>query len=117
MTILEEALKGNITDDFIQVANEEKVNINTIIKTISKGQTVILKRINSKPVGIGFPFRTKINVNMGTSTSLVNIDTELEKVKIAEKFGADTLSDLSMGGNIDLIRKKILNTSTVPITN
>ncbi len=116
MTILEEALKGNITEDFIQIANEEKVNIKTIIKTISKGQAIILKRINSKPVGIGFPFRTKINVNMGTSTSLVNIDTELEKVKIAEKFGADTLSDLSMGGDIDLIRKKILNTSTVPIT-
>jgi phosphomethylpyrimidine synthase len=116
MTILEDALKGNITDDFTQVANEEKVNTNIIIKTISKGQAVIVKRINSKPVAIGFPFRTKVNVNIGTSTSLVNIDTELEKVKTAEKFGADTLSDLSMGGKIDLIRKKILNTSSVPIT-
>ena len=116
MTILEDALKKKVTDDFRQIAKDEKVNINTILKAVSKGQAVIIKRINNKPVGIGFPFRTKINVNIGTSTSLVNVDTELEKVKVAEKFGTDTLSDLSMGGKIDLIRKKILNISTVPIT-
>ena len=106
MTILEDALKKNVTDDFIQIANDEKADINKILKAVSKGQAVIIKRVNSKPVGIGFPFRTKINVNIGTSTSLANVDTELEKVRIAEKFGADTISDLSMGGNIDLIRKK-----------
>ncbi len=116
MTILEDALNKNITDDFRQLAKDEKVGINTIFKTVSKGRAVIVNRINTKPLGIGFPFRTKINVNIGTSASLANVDTELKKIKIAEKFGADTISDLSMGGNIDLIRKKILDISTVPIT-
>ncbi|MFW9829551.1 MAG: phosphomethylpyrimidine synthase ThiC, partial [Candidatus Thorarchaeota archaeon] len=106
----------SLTEDFRQIAKDEKVDINRILKAISKGQAVIVKRKNSKPVAIGFPFRTKINVNIGTSTSLANVDSEIEKVKIAEKFGADTVSDLSMGGNIDLIRKKILDISTVPIT-
>ncbi|UCC18889.1 MAG: phosphomethylpyrimidine synthase ThiC [Promethearchaeota archaeon] len=116
MTVLEDALNQNLTNDFREVANEEKVDVNKILKTVSKGQAVIVKRTNSKPVAIGFPFRTKINVNIGTSTSIANVETELEKVKIAEKFGADTISDLSMGGNIDKIRKKILDISTLPIT-
>ncbi|MFX1430308.1 MAG: phosphomethylpyrimidine synthase ThiC [Promethearchaeota archaeon] len=116
MTILKDALNKSFTDDFRQIVKDEKVEVNTIFKAITKGQAVIIKRKNAKPVAIGFPFRTKINVNIGTSTSLANVDTELEKLKIAEKFGTDTLSDLSMGGNIDLIRKKILDISTVPIT-
>jgi len=116
MTILEDALKRNVTDDFKQISKEENVDIKRIWKVVSNGQAVIVKRANKKPLGIGFPFRTKINVNIGTSASLANIDTELEKVKIAEKFGADTISDLSMGGNIDLIRKKILDVSSLPLT-
>ncbi|MFW9879343.1 MAG: phosphomethylpyrimidine synthase ThiC [Candidatus Thorarchaeota archaeon] len=116
MTILEDASKKNVTDNLKWIAQEEKVDLSTIFKAISKGSIVVIQRKNNRPVGIGFPFRTKINVNIGTSTSLVNIDEELEKVKIAEKFGADTISDLSMGGNVDLIRKKIMENSTVPIT-
>lgn len=116
MTILEDALKKNVTDDFKQIADEERVDINSVLKAVSKGQAVIINRPNNKPIGIGLPFRTKINVNIGTSTSLINIDEELKKLKVAEKFGADTISDLSMGGNINLIRKKILNHTTVPVT-
>ncbi|GAH14162.1 unnamed protein product, partial [marine sediment metagenome] len=116
MTILEDALKKNATENLRWIAQEEKVDIKTIFKAVSKGSAVVMQRKNYKPLGIGYPFRTKINVNIGTSTSLANIDEEIEKVKIAEKFGADTISDLSMGGNIDLIRKKIIENSTVPIT-
>jgi len=116
MTILEDALKKNATDNLRWIVQEEKVDIRTVFKVISKGLAVVIQRKNNRPLGIGFPFRTKINVNIGTSTSLANIDEEIEKVKIAEKFGADTISDLSMGGNINLIRKKIMDNSTVPIT-
>jgi phosphomethylpyrimidine synthase len=116
MTILEEALKGNITEDFRHIAKEEKVDINTVIKNISKGQAVIIKRKGHTPLAIGSTFRTKINVNIGTSTTLVKIEEEIEKIKVAEKYGADTISDLSMGGNVDQIRKKILQNSNVPIT-
>ncbi|MHA2128930.1 MAG: phosphomethylpyrimidine synthase ThiC, partial [Promethearchaeota archaeon] len=116
MTILEDAIKKNSTDNLKWIAQEEKVDLRTVFKAISKGTAVILQRESKWPVGIGFPFRTKINVNLGTSTSLANIDEELEKVKTAEKYGADTISDLSMGGNINLIRKKIIENSTIPIT-
>ena len=108
VTILEDALKKKTNDNLKRVAQEEEVNIKTVYKAVSKGSAVVIQRKNNKPLAIGFPFRTKINVNMGTSTSLTNIDEEIEKVKIAEKFGADTISDLSMGGDIGLIRKRIM---------
>jgi phosphomethylpyrimidine synthase len=116
MTILEDALKKKINDSLKQVAQEEEVDINRVFKAVSKGSAVVIQRKNNKPVGVGYPFRTKINVNLGTSTSIANIDEEIEKVKVAEKYGADTVSDLSMGGDISLIRKKIMENSTVPIT-
>jgi phosphomethylpyrimidine synthase len=116
MTILEDALKNKTNDNLKLISQEEEVNIKAVYKSVSKGSAVIIQRRNNKPLAIGYPFRTKINVNIGTSTSLTNIDEEIEKAKIAEKYGADTISDLSMGGDIDLIRKKIMENSTVPIT-
>ncbi|MHA1703794.1 MAG: phosphomethylpyrimidine synthase ThiC, partial [Promethearchaeota archaeon] len=65
MTIFEEALKGNITKEVLHIAEIERVDIRKLMKKISKGEVVIMKRENFKPVGIGFPLRTKINVNLG----------------------------------------------------
>jgi phosphomethylpyrimidine synthase len=67
-------------------------------------------------VGIGRGLGTKINVNLGTSTGKVNVGDEISKARIAEKFGADTISDLSMGGDIDAIRSEIFSATTLPIT-
>ncbi|NHI93496.1 MAG: phosphomethylpyrimidine synthase ThiC [Candidatus Lokiarchaeota archaeon] len=100
----------------IQVSKDENIDKNFLLKEISKGRAIIMKRKNFKAIGIGSPFRTKINVNIGTSSSIINLDNEIEKVKIAHKYGADTLSDLSMGGDIDFIRKKMLEHSIIPIT-
>jgi len=116
MTILEEALKGNITKEMLHVAEIEKVEANKIMRSISKGKLVLMNRNNVNPLGIGFPLRTKINVNLGTSSSTIDTEEEMEKVRIAQKYGADTLSDLSMGGDIDSIRKKILSYSNIPLT-
>ncbi len=116
MTIFDEALKGNITKEMLHIAEIERVDVRKLMKKISKGQVVIMKRENFKPVGIGFPLRTKINVNLGTSSSAINLSEEFKKVEIAQKYGADTLSDLSMGGDIDAIRKRVLEISSVPIT-
>ncbi len=116
MTILEEALKGNTTSEMLHIAESEKVDLKEVIRNVSKGIIAIMKRENYQPVGIGYPLRTKINVNLGTSSSAINIDEEFQKVEIAQKYGADTISDLSMGGEIDQIRKKILEISSVPIT-
>jgi len=116
MTILEEATKGTITDETLHIAKVEKLDKELILKGISKGEIVIMKRKGVNPLGIGFPLRTKINVNLGTSSSAIDIEKEMEKVKIAEKYKADTLSDLSMGGDIDSLRAEIIKNSSVPIT-
>ena len=116
MTIFEDALKGKITSEMLQVAKIEKVDLKIVIKSVSKGKISIMKRDNFNPVGIGFPLRTKINVNLGTSSSTIDIDEEFKKVEIAQKFGADTISDLSMGGDIDAIRRNILDISHLPLT-
>ncbi|MBY9015232.1 MAG: phosphomethylpyrimidine synthase ThiC [Candidatus Lokiarchaeota archaeon] len=116
MTILEDAKNGNVNKEMLHVAEIERIDIKQVLKKISKGEAVIMKRENYNPVGIGFPFRTKINVNLGTSSSAGDISEEFKKVEIAQKYGADTLSDLSMGGDIDTIRRNVLDISRVPIT-
>ena len=67
-------------------------------------------------VGIGKGLSTKVNVNLGTSTGKVSVAAEIKKARIAEEFGADTISDLSMGGDINAIRKEIFSHTTLPIT-
>ncbi|MFX0072491.1 MAG: phosphomethylpyrimidine synthase ThiC [Candidatus Hermodarchaeota archaeon] len=116
MTTLEDALNGSINDDMKQISDTEKINVNKILKSISNGHGVILKGKNSSPIAIGSIFRTKINVNIGTSASSINMDEEIEKSKVAKQYGADTLSDLSMGGDIDKIRKSIVNKINIPLT-
>ena len=116
MTILEDAVGKVISREMLYVAENEGIDIKTLMKKISKGEIVIMKRDNFHPVGIGNPLRTKINVNLGTSSSAIDLNAEFKKVEVAQKYGADTISDLSMGGEIDEIRKKIIEISSVPIT-
>ncbi len=116
MTILEDAIGNVISKEMRYVAETEGIDVKTLVKKISKGEVVIMKRDNFHPVGIGTPLRTKINVNLGTSSSAIDLNEEFKKVEVAQKYGADTISDLSMGGEIDEIRKKIIEISSVPIT-
>ena len=116
MTIFEKAQLGEISDEMALVADLERINPQNVVNSVSKGRAVIMTRTGFNPVGIGHVFRTKINVNLGTSTSVINFEDELEKLKVATEYGADTISDLSMGGKIDEIRKKILSNSSIPIT-
>ena len=116
MTILEDAVGKVISKEMLYVAENEGIDVKMLMKKISKGEVVIMKRNNFHPVGIGAPLRTKINVNLGTSSSAIDLNEEFKKVEVAQKYGADTISDLSMGGEIDEIRKKIIEISSVPIT-
>ncbi|MFX1237768.1 MAG: phosphomethylpyrimidine synthase ThiC [Promethearchaeota archaeon] len=116
MTLQNRKIAKKLSEELISVAKEERIDLKNLEKNVNSGKAVILKRKGHKPVGIGFGLRTKINVNLGTSSSVHDVDQELEKVKIAQKYGADTISDLSMGGNIDEIRQKILKNSNIPIT-
>ncbi len=67
-----------------------------------------------KLVPIGKGLTTKVNVNIGTSSEVVDLDMELQKVKVANKWG-DTLMDLSTGGDLDAIRRDIIKASDLPV--
>lgn len=116
-TLMETAHAGMVTKEIKSVAAREGVNAEVIRKLLSQGQVVIPKNNRSKsmPVGIGRLMRTKINANVGTSRDYVDIDTEVKKAQTAEKYGADTVMDLSTGGDLDLIRKRIISAVNMPV--
>ena len=118
MTQLEMAREGKITPQMAQVAEHEGVEAELIRQRVAEGTIVIPANINHPnlvPSGIGRGLKTKVNANIGTSSDFGDIDTELEKLKVATESGADTVMDLSTGGDISAIRRTIIATSTLPI--
>ncbi|MDD1671391.1 MAG: phosphomethylpyrimidine synthase ThiC [Methanomicrobiales archaeon] len=97
------------------VADQEGVDPVHLSRQITEGRVVILQR-GDRAIGIGEGLRTKVNVNLGTSSVRISLEEEIQKARIAETYGADTISDLSMGGNITEIRQEILRHTTLPIT-
>jgi len=118
MTQLQKAKNNEITKEMRYVAEQEGVEVNILRENIAKGLVVIPANINHKnlkPIGIGYGLKTKVNANIGTSPIKSNLETELRKLDIAIKAGADTVMDLSLGGNLDEIRRKIIENSSVPV--
>jgi phosphomethylpyrimidine synthase len=91
------------------------MNPELLCNRIAEGSAVIMQR-GKRFTGIGRGLSTKVNVNLGTSTGKVSVQDEVRKARIAEEFGADTISDLSMGGDINAIRQEIFSCTTLPIT-
>ncbi len=115
---MKEAKIGRITDEMAIIAKEENVSTTLLARRIAEGRVVILKNKkheNSRPVAVGEGVRTKVNANIGTSSIKVDLQTELKKAETAIKYGTDTIMDLSTGGNIDVIRRKILENINVPL--
>ena len=113
------AKRGVATPEMMKVAKEEDMSINVIKERVSNGSIIIPNNINRKQkdvklVGIGNGLKTKVNVNIGTSTLYQDLDEEISKAKVAVKYGGDTIMDLSDGGNLDYIREKLLEAA--PIT-
>lgn len=117
MTQLEDALNGKITEAMKQVAEYEGLIGEEIRAGVATGEIVIPKNINHDFMarGVGKGLKTKINANIGTSPSHFNLDEELKKLDVAVEAGADAVMDLSTGGDISLILKKILEHSKVMI--
>lgn len=117
MTQMQEAKKGNITEAIKSVAENEKLDVEYIRKMVAKGYIAIPdnNQRESVAVGIGKNLRTKVNATIGTSTDIIDVDMELEKAKIAEKAGADTLMELSIGGDLDSIRRRVLKNTSKPV--
>lgn len=117
MTQMENAKKGIITEEMKAVAAAENVSEEFIRKSVAQGTIAIPsnKGRKVKAVGIGDGLRTKVNATIGTSTDIVDLDMEVEKAKVAMKYEADTLMELSVGGDLDAIRRKILSIADLPV--
>src|ERR1700744_1412304 len=112
------ARRGQVTEEMAFVAEREKIPATLIRDEIAAGRLIIPANINHpelEPMGIGVATRCKINANIGNSAVTSNIREELDKLHTAVSFGADTVMDLSTGGNIREIRDSILRHSPVPI--
>jgi len=118
MTQIELAKKGVITAQMKQVAQMEQLDESIICGSIASGTAVIPANTNH-PVkgtcGIGKDLRIKVNSNIGTSSDVGTLEGELEKLRVSVQYGADTVMDLSTGGDIRKVRRSILKESSVPI--
>jgi phosphomethylpyrimidine synthase len=118
MTQLELSRKSTVSPQIKHVAEQEGLEVDLIIQGLAKGEIIIPANVNHTnliPCGIGKGLRTKVNANIGTSSDFCDLNTELRKFQTAVDFGADTVMDLSTGGDISAIRKAIMNASTVPV--
>jgi phosphomethylpyrimidine synthase len=118
MTQLEKARKGLITKEMKFAAGAEKVTPEYIRQGLVNGTIVICRNVNHrtiKPLAIGKGLRTKVNANIGTSKDHMDLNLELKKLKTAVEAGADAVMDLSTGGNLASIRKKVMKESAVAI--
>jgi phosphomethylpyrimidine synthase len=114
-TQLEQAKLGSVTPAMRSVARAEGIETQVLLSSIARGEAVIMRR-GRRSVGIGKGLRTKVNVNIGTSPLRIDPDEEVEKAVLAERCGADTLTDLSMGGDIRGIRRRIFQATRLPLT-
>jgi phosphomethylpyrimidine synthase len=118
MTQLKLAREGTVSPEIKHVAEKESVETDFIIHGLAAGEIVIPANINHRnliPCGIGKGLRTKVNANIGTSPDFCDLSTELKKLQTAIEFGADTVMDLSTGGDISAIRRALMRASTVPV--
>src|SRR4030088_2839216 len=112
------ARRGVITEEMLFVAGREKLEPELVRSEIARGRLIIPANVNHRnlePMGIGVSSKCKINANIGNSATTSNIDEELKKLHHAVHYGADTVMDLSTGGDIPTIRKTIIDASPVPV--
>src|SRR3989440_10765746 len=112
------ARQGVITEEMEYLAKREKLESELIRSEVARGRCIIPANIhhrNLEPMAIGIATKCKINANIGNSSTSSNIDEELKKLHHAVHYGADTVMDLSTGGDIPMIRKAIIDASPVPV--
>ncbi|HKO46801.1 MAG TPA: phosphomethylpyrimidine synthase ThiC [Polyangiaceae bacterium] len=121
ITQLEHARLGTVTPEMSRVAQREPhLTPEQVRAEVASGRMIIPANTQHlrhalEPMCIGRASKTKINANMGASPVSSSTDEEVEKLKWAERWGADTVMDLSTGGNLDECRQAIINNSRVPI--
>ncbi len=112
------ARQGKITEEMEYVAKVEGLDPELVRKEVARGRMIIPANINhvhQKPMAIGMAAKCKINANIGSSALASDAAGEVEKVKVCQKYGADTIMDLSTGGDLDAIREEVIKHAEVPI--
>ncbi len=118
MTQLKAARNGEITDAMRQVAEDENVAPEKVREAVECGYAVIPlnpAHATARPVGVGRLFRTKVNANLGRSTTRSGKGDELDKLQVALAAGADFVMDLSVGPDLRSIRQGMLDASPTPL--
>jgi len=118
MTQLESAKNNKITPLMRKLAYEEGIRPQSLLQYIKEGRAVILKnKLHdlARPCAVGFSLRTKVNANLGTSTDKSRLSEELKKLSVSVQYGADSVMDLSVGGDVRKIRKEIIKRSPLPV--
>ena len=112
------ARQGAVTEEMEHVARREKLPAELVRSEVARGRMIIPANVNHpelEPMAIGIAAKCKINANIGNSQVNGDVKTELEKLDLSLKYGADTVMDLSTGGDIPHIRDVLLRHSTVPL--
>ena len=117
LTEFEKALRGEITPVLTRVAENEGIEPERLRRLVAEGRAVVTgaSRAQCRAIGIGEGLRTKVNANIGTSPAHDNLAVELEKLHVSIEAGADTVMDLSTGGDLGAVRRAICEESTIPL--
>ena len=117
MSLIKDARNGTITAEMREVARQEGVTEEFVRRGVAEGHIVIpiSPYRDVKICGIGEGLRTKVNASIGTSTDIVDIEMEIEKARQAERAGADTLMELSTGGDFAEIRRRVIENTTLSV--
>jgi phosphomethylpyrimidine synthase len=117
MSLVLDAKKGIITEEIREVARQEGLDPEVVRRGVAGGHIVIpvspYRKI--RLCGIGEGLRTKVNASIGTSSDIVDIDIEVEKARQAELAGADTLMELSTGGDLVEIRRRVVEGTNLSV--
>jgi phosphomethylpyrimidine synthase len=118
VTQMHYARKGIITEEMEFVAKRENLSPELVRDEVACGRMIIpanIRHVELEPMAIGIAAKCKINSNIGNSATTSNLEEELEKLHVSVHYGADTVMDLSTGGDIRKIRESNLRNSPVPV--
>ncbi|HCE68724.1 MAG: phosphomethylpyrimidine synthase [Geobacteraceae bacterium GWC2_55_20] len=120
LTQIESARQGILTPQMAAVATQEELSNEYILQMVAEGKIVIPWNHNRKPsriAGIGKGLSTKVNASIGTSSDIIDYAAEVRKAIAAQESGADTLMELSVGGDLDRVRREVIAAVDLPVGN
>lgn len=110
-----EARLGSVPEELKIIAEQENVAPEKLRTRLAEGRIIVTRNLRRTGkvliFGIGEGLSTKVNVNIGTSATVCNLEMEKEKARIAVEYGSDTIMDLSTGGDLDKVRTELMKAS------